>query len=766
MDKSKFIPSMFHRRLLVVLAGMAAITTLLGAQLFRLTVFEGKEHLRDAESKLSQRTYLPTYRGRILDRSGNILALDRPSYDVAMRYEVMTGRWVESKARLDAQRAVGSDVWREMTADQQRQESDPRRPIWEAKVEQLRHLYVSFGEIEYAELDRRCNEIITRVSREAERYRTRRRQELDITDDRPLPYREERASHVILPRVPDAVAYEFRRFALDNPGMIDVPYTLSRQYPWQESKVFFERSSLPTPIRSEGVQELHLVGIADHLVGSVRDEVWEEDVKRRPFIRSDRTTDLGGYRDGDTVGSRGLERAYEDHLRGMRGTVEEDLETGERAETAPTPGSDLGTSLDIELQTRIQAILHPDLGLARVNQWQLGWDLGGRPRSARLPLGTPLNSAAVVLEVETGEILALVSMPTMAMGEGMSEAQRKLATPVINRAYEAVYPPGSIIKPLVLSAAMTEGKYAVGDEIECVGHFFEHSQNFARCWIYREAYGFNTHGMLAAEEAIGRSCNIFFYTLADRLGMESLTDWLRRFGLGSALDIGLLPRDEFEERYRVWHSQVPSDEQISQLRMRGEYDSATVFMGIGQGPITWTPLHAANAFATFARGGIVRDATLVPEVRGDGNPARRADLNLSRDTVRVALEGLRQSVMELYGTGHHILYPEGQYEPIINAEAVTVWAKTGTAQAPPLRRDLNGDGKSEEHEFIEDLDHAWFVGLVGPENAEPLYAISVIVEYGGSGGRTAGPIANQIIRALQARHYLPGDPAAPPKGMP
>ena len=103
---------------------------------------------------------------------------------------------------------------------------------------------------------------------------------------------------------------------------------------------------------------------------------------------------------------------------------------------------------------------------------------------------------------------------------------------------------------------------------------------------------------------------------------------------------------------------------------------------------------------------------------------------------------------EQYGTGHHIRYPDGSVEPIINARGVTVWAKTGTAQAPAP--DLDCDGKPDP---IPQASHAWFVGLVGP--SQPTHAIAVVVEYGGSGGRTAGPIANEIIRALQAEGYLP-----------
>jgi penicillin-binding protein 2 len=143
-------------------------------------------------------------------------------------------------------------------------------------------------------------------------------------------------------------------------------------------------------------------------------------------------------------------------------------------------------------------------------------------------------------------------------------------------------------------------------------------------------------------------------------------------------------------------------------------------------------------------------------------------MKLSNQLVAAALEGLRQSVEERHGTGHHINHEGGTSERIINAAEVKVSGKTGTAQAPPLRlNDTDGNGKIDGDDEInyKNLDHSWFVGLAGPRNsARPLHAIAVLVEYGGSGGRCAGPIANQIIRALQAEGYLPGDPNAAPGG--
>jgi penicillin-binding protein 2 len=317
-----------------------------------------------------------------------------------------------------------------------------------------------------------------------------------------------------------------------------------------------------------------------------------------------------------------------------------------------------------------------------------------------------------------------------------------------------------------------ENKYAPGAPIECTGHYFKDIPDRVRCWIYRTDYSMRTHGLLQAEEALAQSCNIFFYTLADRLGVDQMCKWFGRFGMAQVIDVGVRYPREIErtdgQRTTIWIGEsaghLPMDENGVPDRLT---PGPEVMLGIGQGPISWTPLQAANAYATLARNGVIRDATLVMNDPRGPRSRRCEDLNLPPKLVDVALEGLRQSVMERYGTGHHISRVGGPEEPIINAQGVTVWAKTGTAQAPPMRADTNGDGVLDSRDApIGKVDHSWFVGLVGPKGAKrPLHAIAVIVEYGGSGGRTAGPVANQIIRALQAEGYLPGDPhAAAPGG--
>jgi len=367
--------------------------------------------------------------------------------------------------------------------------------------------------------------------------------------------------------------------------------------------------------------------------------------------------------------------------------------------------------------------------------------------SSGLAVGQPLNAAAVVLAIDSGEILAMASAPNRGEANFMSEADRQVRAPWVDRSVEAVYPPGSIVKPLVFAAAAAEGVIDHGSSITCNGHHYPNRTDIARCWIYRPRYNLATHGALDAPEALARSCNCFFYELGSRLGLERLADWLEYFGAGQRLDIGL----SVEGGVTVESAgSLPSGEEISDLHRSGEADFEAVMLAIGQGRFAWTPLHAANAFAILARHGQQRPPTLI---QGIERSTEYQDRTIPPEVVRSTLEGLEAAVTESHGTGSRLRYGPGDYEPIFDVAPSRVWGKTGTAQAPPMPMDLDGDGEVRSDERVSDLHHAWFVGLVGAQ--EPEYAVAVLVEYGGSGGRVAGPIANQIMRALMDEEYLP-----------
>jgi cell division protein FtsI/penicillin-binding protein 2 len=157
--------------------------------------------------------------------------------------------------------------------------------------------------------------------------------------------------------------------------------------------------------------------------------------------------------------------------------------------------------------------------------------------------------------VDTGEILSMVSWPSISAGDAMDGPERMARAPAVNRAIDAPYPPGSIIKPIVYVSAVRSGAISPDEEIACNGHFFGADVAYGRCWIYRPQYKFLTHstqisGPLNVEAAISRSCNIYFYTLAQRMGLASLTDWYRSFGLGQKLDIGIARREVQRDRGR------------------------------------------------------------------------------------------------------------------------------------------------------------------------------------------------------------------------
>lgn len=768
---------------------------MLSAQLARLTIAEHDEHLGKAESRLDWTTYLPTTRGTIFDRKNRPLAVDRPSYDVAVHYEVITGAWATDLAARAARARIGRNAWSELGPDERAALIDAELPTWEAKVESIWSSLERIGGIEATALKKRLDEIRTEVEQRARKVWDRQRElERSRFGDNPeepfkeRPIREMEQAHVILPRVPDEVAFEFRRIAehlhsdalqidRDASSPIEVQDTTRREYLWQTVDVELTREWLPRDLRSDKKQTIRVFGVADHILGNMRDEVWATDL---PFRVSPREVNLNGYMTGDSVGDSGVEEVYDRYLHGFRGVLTRHLDTGRVDRVEPVPGGDLTLTLDIALQARIQAILSNEFGLTRVQQFQLGWNNDGSPKHG--PAGRALNAVAVVIEIDTGDILAMVSMPTMAMGRSMKPREQRIEQPFIHRAAETPYPPGSIVKPLVLAGAVTRGVHRLGDYIECTGHFYPNRKDIARCWIYREGYGWTTHtektgGPLGPVEAIARSCNIYFYTIARKLGMKRLSEWFREFGMGQVLDIGLyhqelvkVSEDVTEMRWRGEEAgSVPDPEKIEQLNRGGQLDSATIFMGIGQGPVAWTPVQAANAYAQLARSGVVRDATLILKGPPHERDRRSGDLHIDPATVTAALEGLRQAVAETHGTGHHINYRGGESEPIINAANVTVWAKTGTAQATAVIRDEEGlpklDAKGRLQVEKAD-DHAWFVGLAGPKAlGRPTYAIAVVVEHGGSGGRVSGPIANQIVVALQDEGYLPPPPpdAAPAK---
>lgn len=781
--------SMFERRMLVVGVVFAVVLGGMAARLFSLTVVTGSQQRALAESRLDRSSLLPTKRGSITDRKGRVLAKSVPSYDLAIFYPAISGAWVDTRAILAAKKEIGRAAWNRLGPAEREERIRAHQAVLETELESVLvesakacgmtrdELSTGIGGVRM-QVEKKANAVWeARLEVERAKYGEDAEGQFDAQ-----PIAEQSEAHVVANELPAASAFLLRKIADAHPGIIQVQDSTRRVYPWASARIDLDRRYMPQPLRG-GTLTLDVQGIADHVVGGVREEVWRQDLERRPFrtagIAGDVSVDLGGYCPGrDMIGSTGIERTYEDLLRGTRGRTVQHLDTNETSRIEPVFGTDIQLTLDIALQARVQALFMPEVGLARAQQWHYGWDADGSPKPMPLSFLAPLNGAAVVLDVDTGEILSMVSWPTVAAGEDFDARDRTARNPSVNRAIDAPYPPGSIIKPIVYVSAVRSGAFGADEEVECNGHFFGANDPFGRCWIYASQYKFLTHtkqigGPLGVEAAISRSCNIFFYTVAQRMGLSTLTDWYRNFGLGQKLDIGIARHEqEFDSAGNVIADRLvgehpgilPSAKEIAKVEADGNR-IVPVIAGIGQGPIAWTPMQAANAYATLARGGVIRDAELIRTPIPGRATRRTGDLKLDPHSCDRAFEGLRQAVEESHGTGNHVSYEDRRPEAIINAPGVVVWAKTGTAQAPTLKVDDDGNGTMDR--TISGLNHAWFVGLVGDAREHrPRYAVAVLLEHGGSGGKSAGPIANQVIHALIAEGYLQGDPQSRPVRKP
>jgi penicillin-binding protein 2 len=718
---------LFHRRLLVLIAVLIAVLIVLLAQVGKLTILQGEERFNKARGRLHSTSYLPTWRGRIIDRKNRVVAHDVASYDIAVDWDLITGDRAMRLARNDAKESVGNKAWKSMSPENRDLVVDKMLPHRETELEHFWNIIAVEGGISQEQLAIRIAFIKEEVEKTAKVVWARQEEEHKKRYGENVPFvarpiREQSEPHVVLPRVSDGVAMQFSLLSDVLDGAIKVVHSRERSYPFRAQTVFLDRSTIPKPMMRFDAAEISLEHVAELTIGDVREEVWAEDVKRKPF-RTGEGVDLYGYRAGDEVGKRGIESSMESTLRGKRGEVVKHRNGEELKRSMPVGGKDVSVTLDMKLQAKIEAIMSYDFGLMQVQPWH---------GNTVLPEGTPLRGAVVVLDALTSEVLAMVSTPALQDEHDVE------GYPWLNRAAQGFYPPGSIIKPLVLVSAMTDGKLQQGEEIECVGHFFKHVKDAARCWIYRPKYNKQTHGKLKPVEAIARSCNIFFYELGSRLGFERLLAWLQNFGMSKPLSAALTNTEASGTE-----GHFPSNLDISSLKDRGALAFETVSVSIGQGALTWSPLHAAAAYATLARGGVWKAPTLI--VNQEQNAI---DLQLDQESVKLALEGLRDSVSKNYGTGSRLRLGHDNEELTFNVSGVRLWGKTGTAEAPPYRL-------SKESPLISGLDHSWFLVMASPMTSDkPTLVVAVLVEHGGSGGRVAGPIANQVLLSLQLEGYL------------
>jgi penicillin-binding protein 2 len=421
---------------------------------------------------------------------------------------------------------------------------------------------------------------------------------------------------------------------------------------------------------------------------------------------------------GDIVGQIGVEAQSDVLLRGRRGTSRVIVDSVGRevrmlGKALPEPGNELRLTLDAHL--------------ARALQEAFGEHHG----------------AAVAINPQTGAVLALLSFPSFDPNDFAlrfsQEAWRALSEnplrPLHNRAIAGLYAPGSTFKIVNAAAALEGGVVSPRRTFSCRGGAYFYRQLF-ECWKL------DGHGTIDMHEAMVHSCNVYFYHLGKKVGIEALAECASRLGLSSKAGLALPG-----ERPGI----VPSPSWKRENLGEDWYDGETISVAIGQGPIAVSPLAQAIMLSAVANGGFLVTPYLVEEVRSPSGklleksaPPRR--LRALDEEVAESLRRMLLGVVNEGGTGWRA-----------RVDGLDVCGKTGTAQVVAKKRVPEGE---EEDEALK--THSWFLGFAPLENPE--VALAVLVEHGGFGGETAAPIAKSFFEAYRSGRgprYAPAEQDRP-----
>jgi len=425
-------------------------------------------------------------------------------------------------------------------------------------------------------------------------------------------------------------------------------------------------------------------GLLAHAIGYVG-EVSEKQIE----------ASAGRLRSGDIAGKSGLERTYNDTLigeDGMRRVIVNSLgkEVGRLEQKEAVPGKPIHLTIDYDLQVVAENSLGPQQG------------------------------AVVVLDPRTGEVLAMASHPAFdpkdfavrISKEEWQALNEDTARPLLNRAIQAQLAPGSTFK-VVMATAMLESKAVPEDfSVLCNGAEDFYGRQF-KCHIY----GKGSHGRVDLHEALVKSCDIFFYNLGKRLGIDRISYYATQLGLGRRTGIDLPGEQE---------GLVPSEAWKERVFKQKWYPGETISVAIGQGAITATPLQLAHTVAGVAMGGVFHR----PHLLLDAKDTNEASFPISEATTEKVSQGLFGVVNEAGGTAH-----------LVHLEGIEFCGKTGSAQL------ISNEGKQRAgHVSGKQLvDNAWFVGFAPRRNPE--IVVAVLVEHGVHGATAAAPVARDIIKA-------------------
>jgi penicillin-binding protein 2 len=401
----------------------------------------------------------------------------------------------------------------------------------------------------------------------------------------------------------------------------------------------------------------------------------------------------GKYRPGDIAGKSGLERQYNDLLvgtDGMRRVIVNSVgkEMGHLDQQDAIPGKQIQLTIDYDLQQVAEAGLGDKKG------------------------------AVVALDPRTGEVLAFASHPApdpndFAIRVSKEEWQRlneDKDRPLLNRVTQAQLAPGSVFK-IIMATAMLESKTPPENFTAfCPGYGTFYGQ-MHKCWVY----GKSSHGVVNLHSAIVHSCDVFFYNVGMRMGIETIAKYARMLGLGAKTGIDL-PSEEA--------GLVPSEEWVQRVYHHKWYPGSTISVAIGQGSVMVTPLQVAYAIGGIASGGEFKQPHLMKDAANVGE----MHVPLAENTVEQVTQGMYGVINEAGGTGSSI-----------KLQGIEFCGKSGTAQ-------MMSYGAASRLGLGKGLNDGWFVGYAPRRNPEILVA-AVVQDTAEHGGTASGPVVRDIVKA-------------------
>ena len=653
-------------------------------QLFNLQIVHGAEYREESNTRLTRETTLEAARGEILDRTGTALVTNSTKFSVELY-----------KTKID-DNELNTSILNIVNL------------LEKYQVEYADSFPISINPFQFTISDetlakwKKTYDLDENISAEQAFYEFKDKYDIENTDITEI-------------RKIIAIRYEITTTGNSSTKALTIADDIPR-----EAVAEFSESSDKFPginIVTEPVREYTSGTLASHILGYASTISAEEYATRKDT-----------YDQNDIIGKTGIEYVFEEYLKGQDGTKQIDMAvdgtiTAEYTAEEAIAGSDVVLTIDANLQKITEQALEANIKKIASGGFGTAYDTNA--------------GSCVVMNVKTGEILAMASYPNYDPADfvgGIStdkwnQYNTDSAKPLMNKAVQNSYAPGSIFKMVTAIAGLESGAITRTEKINDTGQYIKYGEKWP-CWYYTDYHV--GHGRLNVSQAIERSCNYFFYETGDRMGIETLAKYARYFGLGVKTGVEL-PSETSGAMATPEYAQT-----VGVTWTKGQ----TINASIGQGLDNFSPLQMAKYISMLANGGKNIDVTIVKSIiKSDGTEASTEEINnfvnqklglgdntsedltIHQENLDAILEGMRSVTSDTTGTAYVRFQDFG----------ISVGGKTGSAEA----------GKDENQ---KDIVHAWFAGFAPFE--DPEIAVVVMVENGGHGNYTA-----EVARDVMGEYF-------------